>query len=88
MLIALAERLADLGQAQRSLAVAHRAVDAAEVLADKRDIPAGGAATLRRAEELARREHDLAGSRELRRGAVEPAARGGQATSVVGTLSR
>jgi hypothetical protein len=56
MLIALAERLADLGQAKRALAVAHRAVEAAEVLADKRDIPARAAATLRRAEDLAHRE--------------------------------
>jgi NAD-dependent deacetylase len=56
MLIALAERLADLGQAERALAVAHRAVEAAEVLADKRDIPARAAATLRRAEDLAHRE--------------------------------
>jgi NAD-dependent deacetylase len=56
MLIALAERLADLGQAERALAAAQRAVEVAEGLAEKLDIPARAASSLRRAEELTRRE--------------------------------
>ncbi len=56
MLIELAERLADLGRAEQSLAVAQRAADAAGRLAEQRDYPARAAGSLRRAAELVRRE--------------------------------
>jgi hypothetical protein len=55
MLIELAGRLADLGRAEQALAAAQRAVLVTGQLLDKLDLPARAAASLRRAEELARR---------------------------------
>jgi len=57
MLIELAERLADLGRADQALAVAQRSVAAAGRLVGQLDYPARAAESLRRAAELARREH-------------------------------
>jgi len=58
MLIELAERLADLGRAEQSLAAAQRAVQAAGRLAGQRDYPARAAGSLRRAAGLVRRERE------------------------------
>jgi NAD-dependent SIR2 family protein deacetylase len=57
MLIELAGRLADLGRADQALAAAQRAVEVAGGLAEELDFPARAAASLRRAQKLARREH-------------------------------
>lgn len=57
MLIELAGWLADLGRGDQALAAAQRAVEVAGGLAEELDFPARAAASLRRAEKLARREH-------------------------------
>jgi NAD-dependent SIR2 family protein deacetylase len=56
MRIELAERLADIGQAERAFAVARQAVAEAAQLTEPLDYPARAAQSLQRAAELARRE--------------------------------